>query len=297
MKLKIILTLSLFLLLSNVMVFANAFSNEVLSIEGQINDVRDKEIIVEGKGVYPEIRLNVSNNTYIYDSKNNFLISGYIFTVGENITVYHGPTMSKSLPPLTNAFAVIFNNAEKVPQYIRGSVVERTSDHIKILSVNKELIFTINKSIYSDLDKITDNSEMLVWYDIVALSMPGQTAPYKLVLLNNTADMICSKQAGVLAVNNKEIQIILQDNNILVPLRETAEILGLSVSWNAYDRSVTLTGNDVFKINIDSNYYLKNNSSTTLEQKAVIVNAKTYVPLDFFSNVMNKSVMLNNNSI
>ena len=274
----------------------NAYHNEILSIDGSINEVNDKEITVEGKGVYPEIRLNLTPDTYIYDSKQNFLLEGYEFNKNEDVVAYHGATMSKSLPPLTNSFAVVLKNTAKIPEYIKGTVMERTEDYVKFLSANKDIIFTIHKSVYRDLNKITDNSELLVWYDVVALSMPGQTNPNKLIIVNEKPDIIYTKQAGVFAINNKELQVAPQGNKLLVPVRVIAENLGYNVKWDGDNNCVILTGSETFKIKIDTNTYY-NNEEVPLSGTVVLKDGKTYVPLTFFSTVMNKVVKINNNNI
>ena len=52
-----------------------------------------------------------------------------------------------------------------------------------------------------------------------------------------------------------------------------------------------------YKIKIDTNTYYNNNEEVPLSGTVVLKDGKTYVPLTFFSTVMNKVVKINNNNI
>ena len=82
----------------------------------------------------------------------------------------------------------------------------------------------------------------------------------------------------------------------MVPVRVIAENLGYNVKWDADNNCVILTGSETFKIKIDTNTYY-NNEEVPLSGTVVLKDGKTYVPLTFFSTVMNKVVKINNNNI
>ena len=106
-----------------------------------------------------------------------------------------------------------------------------------------------------------------------------------------------TKQAGVIAINNKELQVEPQGKELLVPVRVIAESLGYNVKWDADNNCVILTGNETFKIKIDTNTCYNNNDEVPLTGTVLLQDGKTYVPLTFFSTVMNKVVKINNNNI
>ena len=82
-----------------------------------------------------------------------------------------------------------------------------------------------------------------------------------------------------------------------MPVRVIAESLGYNVKWDADNNCVILTGSETFKIKIDTNTYYNNNEEVPLSGTVVLKDGKTYVPLTFFSTVMNKVVKINNNNI
>lgn len=129
--------------------------------------------------------MNVTDNTVWVDAVEKVKASQEDLTEGETIYVYHSPVSTRSLPPQSEAFAVVLN----VPQDIAAGVYHEVEDIV----TNGE-IFTIttdNGGLYLNVtsdtqvkDYITGESaeignvdrgdRIIAWYDAVAMSYPGQ---------------------------------------------------------------------------------------------------------------------------
>ena len=98
---------------------------------------------------------------------------------------------------------------------------------------------------------------------------------------------------GEVVVNNEILENapvpFLQDDNIvMVPLRVVAEALGYDVSWNGYLRSVQL--GVAIHLWIDSTeVHVGRMAPLEISTAAVLVDSVTFVPLDFFRNVLNQT--------
>jgi predicted DNA-binding protein YlxM (UPF0122 family)/Ni/Co efflux regulator RcnB len=103
------------------------------------------------------------------------------------------------------------------------------------------------------------------------------------------------KKGVKLYVNGEEPSVevapIIQDGNTLVPFRAISESLKANVSWNADERSVTVTRNGItVKLFIDSKTAYVDGIPVTLEVPATIVAGSTVVPARFVSEALKAAV-------
>lgn len=129
--------------------------------------------------------MNVTDNTVWVDAVEKVKASQEDLTDGETIYVYHSPVSTRSLPPQSEAFAVVLN----VPQDIAVGVYHEVEDIV----TNGE-IFTIttdNGGLYlnvtsdtqvkdyttgegAEIGNVDRGDRIIAWYDAVAMSYPGQ---------------------------------------------------------------------------------------------------------------------------
>lgn len=129
--------------------------------------------------------MNVTDNTVWVDAVEKAKASQEDLTECETIYVYHSPVSTRSLPPQSEAFAVVLN----VPQDIAIGVYHEVEDIV----TNGE-IFTIttdNGGLYlnvtsdtqvkdyttgegAEIGNVDRGDRIIAWYDAVAMSYPGQ---------------------------------------------------------------------------------------------------------------------------
>lgn len=141
-----------------------------------------------------ELRLNLSENTVIIDSVTALPLSALDIKEGDVIFAEYSEAMTRSLPPQSSAYFIAANTDKGgAVNLINVSEIKKNEDgSIAVTDSSKQIIVTISKdalvSPYKTrnivtLDDITVGSSLLAWYDIVALSLPGQSHTDKVVLL------------------------------------------------------------------------------------------------------------------
>ncbi len=84
---------------------------------------------------------------------------------------------------------------------------------------------------------------------------------------------------------------VIQNGHTLVPMRGIFESLGAGVTWNSKTKSIIAAkGSIKIEITINKTNATVNGKSITLDQKAVIVNGSTMVPLRFVSEALGAAV-------
>lgn len=129
--------------------------------------------------------MNVTDNTVWVDAVEKVKASQEDLTDGETIYVYHSPVSTRSLPPQSEAFAVVLN----VPQDIAVGVyheveeVTTTENDTRLLTNNGGLYLVISDETavkdyetgeVADISDVAESDHVIAWYDAVAMSYPGQ---------------------------------------------------------------------------------------------------------------------------
>lgn len=129
--------------------------------------------------------MNVTDNTVWVDAVEKVKASQEDLTEGETIYVYHSPVSTRSLPPQSEAFAVVLN----VPQDIAVGVyheveeVNTTENETRLLTNNGGLYLIISDETavkdyetgeVADISAVAEGDRVIAWYDAVAMSYPGQ---------------------------------------------------------------------------------------------------------------------------
>lgn len=160
--------------------------NDVLATSGIITEVNGNKVTVQGEGAQKLVTVLVGDKTYIVDGKKGKLKDFDKLRIGKKVTVYYSSKMTRSLPPQAEAFAVVLGDKEvKQGKFFRVAKVMKNEDgnSVRVLNSNHDVIATITKDICKDVAEIKEGDDLLLWYDIMTMSMPGQTNAYKVVIL------------------------------------------------------------------------------------------------------------------
>lgn len=85
------------------------------------------------------------------------------------------------------------------------------------------------------------------------------------------------------AVNYDTKPYIDENGVLMIPLRYTAEAMGIVVSWHEETRTVFATmGSDLSAVQIGQNIVFKNSDNIEMCANAEIINARTLLPLEYF---------------
>ncbi len=124
---------------------------------------------------------------------------------------------------------------------------------------------------------------------IISPLNPGPVINTEAINPMNPGPVVIDDFSGVkvIKVNNEEISDIFVDDNgaLMTPIRSIAENLGFTVGWDEETRTVTVGG--VSSMQIGKNSY--NGAAVTgedLKSAPIIVNDKTYVPVEYYTDVL-----------
>lgn len=146
-----------------------------------------------------EYVMNLSDQTVWIDGGRQTASDPAALQVGERIYVYHSPIVTLSLPPQSPAFAVVRNVPEDAScaRYIKVEALEEQEGTLRITTDNGGLYLFIDGqtplSVYGKdtpaaLSDIRAGDHIMAWYDVVALSYPGQAHPVHVMVLEGTGD-------------------------------------------------------------------------------------------------------------
>ena len=159
---------------------------DVLFTTGEILEVNDNVLIIKGEGHHNLVAAVITDNTYLLDGKNGKAKKLSSFKVGKEVTVYYSPKMTRSIPPQTEAYAVVLgDNSEKIGKFFKVEEVTLSEDgaYVTVVNTNESLVATIDKKANKNFAAIKAGDELLLWYDMMTMSLPARTNAKKAVVL------------------------------------------------------------------------------------------------------------------
>ncbi len=258
--------------------------------------------------------LKVSEETWIVDSASGLPLSLADIKAGDQVIAYHSPVMTRSLPPQTNAKVLLVNPPQDkgAGTYVKVAQLTRREDgSIRILNDSGDLVLTIRpetpispfrtKNIVT-IDDIEEGSEMIAYFDVMALSYPAQAGADRVVLFPKaqsaptdaadpgTASISAAEDLSKLMVNGHAVDLGVDEKlyattsgAVMVPVRTAATALGYGVSWIDASQTVELRkGDAVATLQIGSEQVVVGGVTLSLSDKPVLTNGRTYLPISFF---------------
>lgn len=157
---------------------------DVLFTSGKIVEVKENMIVV--KGEHNIIAAMITDDTYLLNGKNGKAKKLSSFKVGKEVTVYHSPKMTRSIPAQSEAYAVVLgDNSEKMGKFFKVEEVTMSEDnaYVSVINTNESLIATVDKKANKNFAEIKAGDNLMVWYDMMTMSLPARTNANKVVVL------------------------------------------------------------------------------------------------------------------
>jgi hypothetical protein len=255
---------------------ANAMAKSMMPIK--------KEIIEKGE--------TASSMVVTLDMVYDYVKLGDVLSVQLNIYSYYGGAHG------TSQIVSITSNTDTGEVYKFKDLFKENADYNSVIT--KYILKEIEKEpeqYFSDYEKTIsskdgnyefyiDGDKLVVYFGLYNIAPYAAGIRYFVIDSGDIKDILKDdiynsikdgKERGFINYNGKNInsdkEIVNSDGTYLLPLREIAEILGYKVDWNK-DDGVIVDGKVV---------------SITPQQ---IINGATYVPLSYFSEVLNDNVSL-----
>ncbi|NLU44722.1 MAG: hypothetical protein GXX11_07630 [Acholeplasmataceae bacterium] len=275
----------------------SAEDSRVLNTNGTIVTAGENKLVVQGTGNISNVELTLLGKVYFVDNATMQKVDSSKIKVGEYAYAFYGADMTKSIPPQAKAILLVLGQGDSSIEYMRVSKIEDNGDFVKVYYDNKSM--NISEKAMKNYKSIRPGDEVLGWYNLTTGSFPTAfNASYAILLNRDIAEaVVVTDMSGTILVNNKELvktqptKIYNINGLAYLPLRSVTDALGYKLTWNAFTKSIDLQKESTkVTLQIGSKGYWKNTERIVLENVPRIVDGKTFVPLEFFNNVMDEKV-------
>lgn len=253
------------------------------------------------------IQFNIGVQTIYLDDQTGTSFSAADLKVGDKITVTHGLAMTRSLPPQVFAEAII-----RIPAEAQGAsahlltaeeLIAGEDGAVTVLTQNGGLFVHIGKdtpiapymtrNIVTAAD-ITPATRFAAWYDVVAMSYPGQATAQRVVILPQQENEQQDKQQEKQQQAQQMIAQAQEHNGVsFVPLRAVAQAAGFTVTWDKASQTATLQNEEmnaqVILNQTQQQMQHKNGEATVISLNAEPIMQQPgtiLVPAQFFENLL-----------
>ena len=240
------------------MQFAKAF--------GTVQEVNEQESYILVATELDEIRFNIDENTWLMDGQTGFPVT-LADLEGKEVAVAHSMVITKG---------------DVMPNDAVIEAVTETEDGIRLTTENGGMWVTVAKDAQVSpfrtrnivtVQDLQPGAQVVLFYDVVAMSYPGQAYTERVVLLQ-PADAV-----------QEEVSETPEKAPAMVNLREAVTGMGFDIQWDAESRTVILQ-KGAFTATIiigDENYGI--NRMLVRDQAPEIRDGRTYVPQSFVDAV------------
>ena len=261
-----------------------------IKVSGKVTAIEEEKVIAVTEGE-EEFFFNNSALQLTID-KNGELCE---LAVGDEFTIYvNGNTpMVLSYPANYSPSVVVkesdiemvidvdtyHTSEEDLGQYINSAntLALNIGEETEIIKLSREAF-----------DGNLDGCDLVVFYDMATMSIPAQTNPKKVIVLNKEAqEEPVEEKISEIVVNGTKIEYNpTAEVEGLLPIRKVAEALGFTVEWNGELQQVLLNSG-MYSFVIGENSYAKGRMMPVeLECASILIDGTTYVPRSFFTEIL-----------
>ncbi|WP_313340164.1 copper amine oxidase N-terminal domain-containing protein [Sedimentibacter sp.] len=258
---------------------------------GEIKEISDYHSGDGAKMVAIEDENGLPANIII--TKDTYTINIDKLAVGESLTAFYDSQKPMILiyPPQISAEVAIVGEIDlniKVDLFNDDLI---SADNFLKLNVSEE-----TEIVSEDENRFEGelyNRKLVVLYGVSTKSIPAQTNPTKIIVLDEDEPAIIEDVAVMEVVVNRKIlegvkPVQNDDGVIMLPVRAVSEELGYEVGWIQESQKVTVGELLSFEIGRDS-YTMDDTTGIQLYAAPILVDGITCVPLSFFSEFLNTS--------
>lgn len=234
-------------------------------------------------------------------TKDTYVINRDKLKVGEILTVFYDAQRPMNLiyPPQISADAVVVGTIDlniKVDLFDKDLI---SADNFLKLNISEDTEIVSEDG--SKFEGEIYNRKLVVLYGVSTRSIPAQTSPSKIIVLDEEDIVICEEIEDISKEDVAKMDVIVNgsklegvkpfkndDDVIMVPVRTIAETLEYKVGWNFENQMVTVGELISFEVGKDS-YTMDDTTGIKLNTAPVLKDGSTYVPINFFTEFLNAS--------
>lgn len=244
-----------------------------------INETNDTYQLLVG-GEMDGIRFLVQPGTLIMNVDTLEMMSVKDIKVGMNVTVVlnKNTPMTMSIPPMcSQQVAILVNSSNK--QVEVGYFDETLTNEANTLKLNvsEDTMIQNNrgeKRVFTEED--IKKQDAIVIYTISTRSIPAQTNPEYVMILDSTEEKVVDEEV---VVNEKSITKEMETEEGYMAVRELATTLGYKVTWDNQTKTVTLTKEDNnIQLVVGKAEYTYNEETVTMKDAVKLEGNTVYIP-------------------
>lgn len=201
------------------------------------------------------ISLCVGDSTCILDNVTQKLMAFSELKLGGTIRAWYDTVQSSSYLPIADADLIVAGITKDdmvIGDYFEVEKVEKSYYGYKLLNQEQDLYYTVpsdtkipvigtSKTIKPSA--IKPGTKLVVWYEVVALSYPGQTGGSALMAFPYDYAGYVSLSGDKIVVNGSKLSLRACENcaSYLIPMQAVANKLGIKTKWDKTAGTLTLT--------------------------------------------------------
>ncbi len=269
--------------------------NNYMNYSGTILDVNNEDgnmsILVNSadkEDKYGYI-FHISDHVSVFNRESEENVKAEILKDGMKVEVFfheNTPTTMSIPPQLTPGVIVIQDKEVGRPTFVGEFDKELVSSDKQLqLNIGEETVIVSEKGEALTKEDIAGNA-VLVFYGMSTKSIPAQTTPSKVVVLDEKVED--EAEEALEDEIEDEVEEDINDeveNKTMISLRETAKGLGYKVKWDNKAKTAEITKlNQTIVIKLDSVDYTLNKSLGKFSKAPELRNSRLYVQasvLDF----------------
>lgn len=261
-----------------------------------------------------EVKLNLDENTIFVDGL-GYKSSLEAIESGASLKVIASEAMTMSIPPQTYGYVVMMADENGgFPIYAEVKSVDKDEDNNLVFASKDgkynivygegltEVLPFATRNIVTAAD-IKEGSRLLVFSNVMTMSLPAMVPADKIVILPEITEALevpTSVTVNGEAIDAQDAQEVLEKDGMwLLPVRAICEKVGLSVQWDGELNAVSVGTIPMgVTFNLGVNQYTKARMMPqTLSSEPVCENERTYVPVDFFTDILDAEISIENGTL
>ena len=255
-----------------------------MSFEGYVKEIKSNNgytsvIMTDGKSDEVIGQFNLKGDMLVVNQDTATIQALDKIEKGQKIRGFYRKDMPMILiyPPVINPEFIMISS-EDTKNFVKHSYFDESltsiDNNLKLnISDSSVLIDKHGKNV--DIEKLK-NKDLVVVYDVSTKSIPAQTNPKQVIMLEKDADEMPVKDEAL----EKIIDSGYMANGVnMIPLKQVADHFGYETAWDNATKTVTLRKeNSSFTVTIGQQMYGYNKSLQKFEISPEIKEARTYVP-------------------
>lgn len=245
----------------------------------EISDIKDGNVEVLIDNEQGGLRFVLSGTSIIVDRETGKYITASDLAEDMTVSVIYGALspMGMSMPPYLGQVSAVVANADK-GNYVVGQFDKDLVDADNQLKLNigdDTVILTTRGTKSILLAEDVQNKDALVFYDVTTRSIPAQTTPSFILLLEKEEAIVDDKDEDKTDEDEATMEY--------VALRDTAEEVGFTVTWQGKEKAILVEKEGTsIEITLDSATISVNDEDKDCTLASKLVDGVLYVSAEVF---------------